>query len=326
MLPEQLQAFTQAVQLAQAGQKSQAYTELKNLSRATGARDINLLLWIAFTSPDLEEAETAISMAEAKDPANSSVMSARNWLMQEKQKRLQQVEISVPPPDFNVQIPVPTKPQQFQSVPNYNQQSQYQAAPSQYGQNTVFQLTNNNSNSFQGSKWRELYLIPLLGGLLTIAGIFLPCISVTFKGYSASTNGLGGRQGDSYLLNSISDNSDLSTNFTGLNNPGLLIVLGVLITSLACVGLASLISHYRHYLNSSIIFLSIVTGIFLAIDIPNTSSKASYISGYLYWDTKNGNSAQLAIGPWVTVIGVVISFVASIFIEINYLKAKKNNP
>ena len=126
MNPEQMQVFNQAVQLAQSGQREQAYAELKKLSIATGAKDTSLLLWLAFTSPDIDEAETAISMAETQDPASASVMSARNWLMQEKAKNAtsmpqpSQATYTALPPDFN--SIVPTQPH-FRPTPPPNPRS-----------------------------------------------------------------------------------------------------------------------------------------------------------------------------------------------------------
>jgi hypothetical protein len=109
MTPEQTQLFNQAVSLAQSGDKSTAYSELKQLSRATGAKDPNLLLWLAFTSPDLEEAETAIGMAESYAPFDPNVATARTWLTQEKAKRTISPVVSAVPvaPSFNQPRPQP---------------------------------------------------------------------------------------------------------------------------------------------------------------------------------------------------------------------------
>lgn len=78
--------LNRAIALAQAGSKTQAYQDLKGLAKESGAKDSNLLLWLAFTSPDLEEAETAINMAEGQDFANPNIDAARQWLRKEKQK------------------------------------------------------------------------------------------------------------------------------------------------------------------------------------------------------------------------------------------------
>lgn len=78
--------LNQAVALAQTGNKGQAYQNFKALAKETGAKDTNVLLWVAFTSPDLEEADTAIKMAESQNPANPNIEAARLWLRQEKQK------------------------------------------------------------------------------------------------------------------------------------------------------------------------------------------------------------------------------------------------
>lgn len=87
MNPTERQEFGEAVSLAQSGQKEEAYQRLLALSKATGAKDLHLLLWIAFTTPDLEEAQTCIQMVEAKLPNDPTVLNAYNWLRAEKAER-----------------------------------------------------------------------------------------------------------------------------------------------------------------------------------------------------------------------------------------------
>lgn len=101
-----LEKFNDAVALAQAGKKQEAYQRLKALSIATGAKDPSLLLWIAYTTSDLEEAETAIRMAEATNPNSQSVNAAYEWLRQQKlkippkQQSNQNTAQTMPPPNF----------------------------------------------------------------------------------------------------------------------------------------------------------------------------------------------------------------------------------
>lgn len=69
----------QAIEMAQNGNKKEAYTELIKLSKVAGGKNPNLLLWIAFTTPDLDEAEAALNMVESLDPANPNLTGAREW-------------------------------------------------------------------------------------------------------------------------------------------------------------------------------------------------------------------------------------------------------
>jgi hypothetical protein len=96
----QFARLNDAIALAQSGLKSQAYAELKDLVRITNGKDVTVLLWLAFTTSELEEAETAITMAETVEPANPNVTGAKNWLLQEKanQERIKHPTIAQPAP------------------------------------------------------------------------------------------------------------------------------------------------------------------------------------------------------------------------------------
>lgn len=88
MSPNDVAALNQAVQLAQAGNKETAYQQLKQLSLTEANRsDVNLLLWLAFTSPHLEESEWAINSAVAIQPNNPHAASAWQWLETERYLR-----------------------------------------------------------------------------------------------------------------------------------------------------------------------------------------------------------------------------------------------
>lgn len=100
--------FNQAVQLAQAGQKAEAYRQIKDLFRAN-PNDVNVLLWLAFTSPDLVEAERAIDKAARLELANPSVASARTWLANEKQVRPVSTFVTVPTSAPTVSQPTSSK-------------------------------------------------------------------------------------------------------------------------------------------------------------------------------------------------------------------------
>jgi len=76
---EYTNAFNQAVQLAQAGRKSEAYNQFKGLEWSY-SHDVNLLLWLAFTTPNPTEARQAIEAATKLAPTNPSVIQAQQWL------------------------------------------------------------------------------------------------------------------------------------------------------------------------------------------------------------------------------------------------------
>ncbi len=79
-------AFNRAVELAQDGQKEQAYSLLTELIRAY-PKDTALLLWLAYTAPDLSEARQRVALASSIDPLNPNVIKARDWLAKEMAKR-----------------------------------------------------------------------------------------------------------------------------------------------------------------------------------------------------------------------------------------------
>jgi hypothetical protein len=72
-------AFNQAVGLAQSGQKEQAYQALKRLEHENPT-DTNLLLWLAYTAPNLEETRSYINRAARLDPDSPSLAQAHLWL------------------------------------------------------------------------------------------------------------------------------------------------------------------------------------------------------------------------------------------------------
>ncbi len=85
MLPADTKTFNKAVAMAQAGQKQEAYAILNDLvSRIKDSG--NLYLWIAFTTPDMDEARYMINKAASIDPANPALGQAFNWLADEEAK------------------------------------------------------------------------------------------------------------------------------------------------------------------------------------------------------------------------------------------------
>src|SRR4051794_7706580 len=83
---EAQQDFHQAVNLAQAGEKSAAYLILTALCEQHPAT-ADLLLWLAFTTPNLHEARQAIRQVGELEPANSMLENARRWLNQAEAAR-----------------------------------------------------------------------------------------------------------------------------------------------------------------------------------------------------------------------------------------------
>jgi very-short-patch-repair endonuclease len=85
MLATDLELFHHAIKLANSGQKTNAYQQLIALYRVNNNQyDASLALWIAFTSPNLNEAEQAINWAASLAPNDPNVTSARNWLAGQK--------------------------------------------------------------------------------------------------------------------------------------------------------------------------------------------------------------------------------------------------
>lgn len=137
MEPEDLTQFNKAVELFNMGGKASAYQQIKRLKEKY-PDDPNLLLWLAFTTPDLKESEEAIQHLSLVDPSNPNLNSARSWLQSEKAKIAPKAP---PPPSFAVTpapppsspAPVPSaavnppapswpalNPTPFQSAPIYN--------------------------------------------------------------------------------------------------------------------------------------------------------------------------------------------------------------
>ncbi len=113
-----LATFNQAVALAKGGYKEVAYSQLKALLNRY-SREPNLLLWVAFTSPTLEESEAAIRTAASLEPQSSTVASARQWLekQQNKQRQLTAGVGSTPTP--RTQAAIYASQNQPQSIESY---------------------------------------------------------------------------------------------------------------------------------------------------------------------------------------------------------------
>lgn len=86
MTDESLQAFNQAVALANTGQKEQAQLLLARLA-ADNPTSSQVWLWYAFTQSDLAKAEWALNRVQQLEPANPDLRHAYNWVASEKLKQ-----------------------------------------------------------------------------------------------------------------------------------------------------------------------------------------------------------------------------------------------
>ncbi len=73
------QALTQDIEMAQSGRKAEAYQHFKSIELSQ-FQEINLLLWLAFTTPYQNEAAKLVALAHEREPNNSNVIQARQWL------------------------------------------------------------------------------------------------------------------------------------------------------------------------------------------------------------------------------------------------------
>jgi hypothetical protein len=318
MNADELTRFNQAIVLAQSGQKQLAYTQLKALAQVTGVKDYNLLLWIAFTTPDLEEAETAISMADvAAGSGNPSVISARSWLSQEKNK---QVAASTPPrppmpvapPSFNAQ---PTNPLPISNptIPLLTNNYQPQNPPPPYMPGQPQQPMYQQVNFYQAPVSPQpvgftfdhipvtkiLQIAPFLGIVLAVIGIFLPWMVVGVFGHEASVNGINGISGSSSLVSAASKNQ-------------IDIAHGYLILGMGAVLLIMLIMNF----NKPAKFIGLITtlgglgmGAVLLYDFSNIKQK---IDDYNASYQNSVAGVQFGFGLYFTGFAILIIFVSGI--------------
>lgn len=84
-----LESFNHAVELANTGRKQEARAILAQLLR-TYPNDPNILLWLAFTTEDLNQSRQAIQKARMIDPNYPALAGAESWLAQQEQKQAEQ--------------------------------------------------------------------------------------------------------------------------------------------------------------------------------------------------------------------------------------------
>jgi hypothetical protein len=109
--------FIHAVELAKEGQKEEAYHQLKAILKTNdNHRDPNVLLWFGYSSPKLEESETAFATSAQIYPDNPALPAMLDWLAKEQRKR-QQAEISaVVVPELNSMIELRPKPPRLRAL------------------------------------------------------------------------------------------------------------------------------------------------------------------------------------------------------------------
>lgn len=133
MNPLDLQTFNQAIALAQAGQKQDAYGQIKKLYY-NYPQNTDVLIWLAYTTSDLNEAEWALNQASVFAPGNQRVSQAWDWLKQARENQWgpppsshsEVISTPAPPPYYNptpaympVPAPAPVYYQQPVQVPYY---------------------------------------------------------------------------------------------------------------------------------------------------------------------------------------------------------------
>ena len=239
--------FNQAVTLAQAGKKEEAYARLKPLVMA-GQENANLFLWLAFTTPDMTEAEKAIKRAHQIDPNDNNVNLAKTWLLGQKAKTLpaanetSRVEVLETEPVNNYGTANNAYQNNFSNQPMPNQGSlgtyNYGPPPAQQPvmvfPQTVYMPypTTNRVNT----NHVVAYLITTAGVIGTLISVFLAWVTVGFTtGYTSfdiSFNGLGSASGSSALVGSMSkyDVSNLTNKMHGgLILFGLMAIMGLIV-------------------------------------------------------------------------------------------------
>ena len=73
--------YNQALSYSNTGYKSKAYNLLVNLYNSNqNQNDVNILIALAYTAPDVEEARTTLKQAAQLAPGNPEIDRAKNWL------------------------------------------------------------------------------------------------------------------------------------------------------------------------------------------------------------------------------------------------------
>lgn len=133
-----LTTFNQAISLAQAGQKAEAYNLLTRLV-LNKTNDSNLLLWLAYTAPQADEAYYWLQKSARLDPANPAHIEAKKW--------------------FNSSYPSFVASSETPAHPEWSASSNYQPGCSQSSKETISSASYSNESTFayesRPSSWSD---------------------------------------------------------------------------------------------------------------------------------------------------------------------------
>ncbi len=101
MNPDDLLSFNQAIQLAQTGQKKEAYQQLKSLE-LTNPYDQNLILWLVFTAHSVVGSETHLERLTELNPLHPNLAIARKWIIDRRAKLMPNNSQKPKPSQFNL--------------------------------------------------------------------------------------------------------------------------------------------------------------------------------------------------------------------------------
>ena len=96
-----------ALALFYSGHKELAYEFIKSIAKCNPT-NANFLLWMAFTTPKLEEARLAIQKAGQLDPSNPTLPAARQWIEAELRKPKAQ-QLTMPAPVYEAPSATPAQ-------------------------------------------------------------------------------------------------------------------------------------------------------------------------------------------------------------------------
>lgn len=86
MSPEDTAICQQGIDLYNAGQKQEAYQIFGDLYDNGNAKDVTLLFWLAYATPDLEEAERALQNIEYLEPTHPKLPDLRKRIGRKQQR------------------------------------------------------------------------------------------------------------------------------------------------------------------------------------------------------------------------------------------------
>lgn len=160
------QLFNQAVAQAQAGNTTAAYDVLSGL-RFSYPQDIKVLLWCAYTAPDLNTARTAIAEAARLQPGNKDVVQAQGWLA------LKEMQGSGNQPQASAQTAQAAWPQPGQASAGTPLPTQYQVASTSVSTSQRRASSARKSSSVGCFVWLAIIVV-VIGGIIAAVMILSP--------------------------------------------------------------------------------------------------------------------------------------------------------